>query len=308
MRTGARALWLAARLRQDCRGRRAAAARHAQPAGDPDSLTPCRPYLAHFSPVFSRFLRVFTAWPRRRFQRAPSRNPEPRNSRHEGQEGTRCSCSVGLAARVLTWPAPQGRGSVSPRWALTSGREASYVSHLGPITSPTRVGRGSPARSRTFSVEIEGDAGELGLYVPEVPERPPSPTALIASPRRPYDSIRSELSPTASDGSAPAFPGETVDVIGVDGLPRQGILLSKSPRRTSPMRSVSYSSATSVLSNLGRARSPMRSVTSPLSVGQSVRLALPENPASRSRVRVLPVTARDSACCCCRARGCGERG
>ena len=38
-----------------------------------------RPYLAHFYPVFSRFLRVFTAWPRR-FQQAPSRNPEPRNS------------------------------------------------------------------------------------------------------------------------------------------------------------------------------------------------------------------------------------
>ena len=231
---------------------------------------------------------------------------------------TSSSCSVGLAGSVLTWPAPQGRGSVSPRWALTGGREASYVSHLGPITSPTRVGRGSPARSRTFSVESEGDAGELGLYVPDVPERPPSPTALIASPRRPYDSIRSELSP-ASDGSAPAFPGETVDVVGVDGLPRQGILLSKSPRRTSPMRTVSHSSATSVLSNLGRARSPMRSVTSPLSVGQSVRLALPHvsralpgTPASRSRVRVLPATdiwsARDSACCCCRARGCGERG
>ena len=41
-----------------------------------------RPYLAHFCPVFPRFC----AWPRR-FQRAPSRNPEPRNSRHEAQEG-----------------------------------------------------------------------------------------------------------------------------------------------------------------------------------------------------------------------------
>ena len=43
-----------------------------------------RPYLAHFCPVFSRFLRVSTAWPRR-FQRAPSRNPGPRN----GGKGTK---------------------------------------------------------------------------------------------------------------------------------------------------------------------------------------------------------------------------
>ena len=49
-------------------------------------FTLLRPYLAHFFPVLCRFLRVFTAWPRR-FQRAPSRNPGPRNSRHEGQEG-----------------------------------------------------------------------------------------------------------------------------------------------------------------------------------------------------------------------------
>ena len=37
-----------------------------------------RPYLAHFPPAFPRFLRVFTALPRR-FQRAPSRSPGPRN-------------------------------------------------------------------------------------------------------------------------------------------------------------------------------------------------------------------------------------
>eukprot|EP01045_Picozoa_sp_COSAG04_P026520 COSAG04_NODE_3697_length_2598_cov_5.738695_2_plen_254_part_00 len=44
----------------------------------PSLFTRFRPYLAHFPRVFSRFLRVFTASPRR-FQRAPSRNPEPRN-------------------------------------------------------------------------------------------------------------------------------------------------------------------------------------------------------------------------------------
>ena len=52
----------------------------------PSLFTLLRPYLAHFFPVFSRFLCVFTASPRR-FQRAPSRNPGPRNSGHDGQEG-----------------------------------------------------------------------------------------------------------------------------------------------------------------------------------------------------------------------------
>ena len=43
-------------------------------------------YRAHFIPVFPRLLRVFTV-STRRFQRAPHRNPEPRNSRHDDQEG-----------------------------------------------------------------------------------------------------------------------------------------------------------------------------------------------------------------------------
>jgi len=45
--------------------------------GDPDSFTPLRPYLAHFFPVSSRFLCVFTASPRQ-FQQATSQNPGPR--------------------------------------------------------------------------------------------------------------------------------------------------------------------------------------------------------------------------------------
>ena len=56
--------------------------------GDPDSFTHFRPYLAHFFPVFSRFLRVFTV-STRRFQRAPSRNPGPRNSRQAPAGGLR---------------------------------------------------------------------------------------------------------------------------------------------------------------------------------------------------------------------------
>ena len=51
----------------------------ANDTGDPDSFTRFRPYLAHFFPVFSRFLRVFTV-STRRFQRAQNRNPGPRDS------------------------------------------------------------------------------------------------------------------------------------------------------------------------------------------------------------------------------------
>jgi len=47
--------------------------------GDPDAFTRFRPYLAHFFPVFPRFLRVFTV-STRRFQRAQNRNPGPRDS------------------------------------------------------------------------------------------------------------------------------------------------------------------------------------------------------------------------------------
>ena len=43
------------------------------------TFTCFRPFLAHFSPFFPRFLRVFTA-SARRFQRAASRSPGPRDS------------------------------------------------------------------------------------------------------------------------------------------------------------------------------------------------------------------------------------
>ena len=52
----------------------------------PSLFTLLRPYLAHFFPVFSRFLRVFTVSPRR-FQRAPSRNPGPRNGGARAKSG-----------------------------------------------------------------------------------------------------------------------------------------------------------------------------------------------------------------------------
>ena len=65
--------------------------REAQPKDRPKVIPTPSHFLDRISPIFPpfffpRFLRVFTVSPRR-FQRAPSRNPGPRNSRHEGQEG-----------------------------------------------------------------------------------------------------------------------------------------------------------------------------------------------------------------------------
>ena len=94
--------------------------------GDPDSFARFRPYLAHFSPVFSRFLRVFTVSPRR-FQRAPSRNPGPRNG------GTRTKTrSLGPsfdtpdANQRINWASGHGR----------AGAGASSPLHIGHHRGP----------------------------------------------------------------------------------------------------------------------------------------------------------------------------
>ena len=76
-------------------------------------------YLAHFFPVFPRFLRVFTV-STRRFQRAPSRNPGPRNSRQGNQEfrtppfvrHRRCSGKDHLAC-LCVWQGLDGAGRTS---------------------------------------------------------------------------------------------------------------------------------------------------------------------------------------------------
>ena len=80
----------------------------APPAAAPPQVIPpvpslfarFRSHLAHFFPVFSRFLRVFTV-STRRFQRAPSRNPWPRNSRHDPAGGLRFSPSAPMGR--ITW-------------------------------------------------------------------------------------------------------------------------------------------------------------------------------------------------------------
>ena len=82
-------------------------------------FTLLRPYLAHFLPVFPRFLRVFTV-STRRFQQAPSRNPGPRNSRHEDQD---------LGTLHLVQPALRERAALAPP-AGRASRAASLLSNL----------------------------------------------------------------------------------------------------------------------------------------------------------------------------------
>ena len=65
----------------------------------PSLFTLLRPYLAHFFPEKSRFLRVFTAWPRR-FQRAASRNPGPRNGGKSTKR--RFLCSITFRSSLST--------------------------------------------------------------------------------------------------------------------------------------------------------------------------------------------------------------
>ena len=58
----------------------------------PSLFTLVRPYLAQFSPVSPRFLRVFTI-SSRRFQRAPSPNPRPRKRDQNAKTKMRRECA-----------------------------------------------------------------------------------------------------------------------------------------------------------------------------------------------------------------------
>ena len=99
----------------------------------PSLFTRFRPYLAHFPPVFSRFLRVFTASPRR-FQRAPSRNPGPRNSRQAPTGSLRVRPS-----------APMGRINWRPR---VRDRSIDRVGKTHPSTDcPLMASRVMPTSS-----------------------------------------------------------------------------------------------------------------------------------------------------------------
>ena len=102
-----------------------------------------RPYLAHFCPVFSRFLRVSTAWPRR-FQQAPSRSPGPRNGGKGAKSGElRPSFDAPDANQRINWQFGEICGVNIPNQAaehyylITEPMDAvsrhSYRWHLGCI-------------------------------------------------------------------------------------------------------------------------------------------------------------------------------
>ena len=113
----------------------------------PSLFTLLRPYLAHLFPVFSRFLRVFTAWPRR-FQRAPSRNPGPRNSGKGTKSGElRPSFDTPDANPRINW-------QVFADWA----------------THIVRLTKDSPY------IEVEWTAGPIPMTTPPPPPPGPGPT------------------------------------------------------------------------------------------------------------------------------------
>ena len=94
-----------------------------------------RLYLAHFLPVSPRFLRVFTV-STRRFQRAASRNPGPRNSRHDPTR-----------ARLRFRPsAPVGR--ITWRWRLM----VAAVSMAVGVDAEPRSRHHNPRKNSTASL------------------------------------------------------------------------------------------------------------------------------------------------------------
>eukprot|EP01045_Picozoa_sp_COSAG04_P014822 COSAG04_NODE_1131_length_8130_cov_99.963641_2_plen_231_part_00 len=94
----------------------------------PSLFTRFRSYLAHFSPVFSRFLRVFTVSPRR-FQRAASRNPGPRNSR---QDPTGGGGGGGASIQALS---AYGTNQLAPHHILTVSTDSNPASE--PLSADT---------------------------------------------------------------------------------------------------------------------------------------------------------------------------
>ena len=209
-------------------------------------------------------------------------------------------------ARRTTSPSPPTHLVSSPRWALTGGGEGqrvNYSSHLGPVTSPTRVGGlGAEPRTplqHTLSRSDSSPAGDdssgrgapltgsmAGLYVSEVELIAPQPAA------------------RSSSGGGE----DEVDVMGVDGRRRAGLSLSprtdssSSVLRSAPLDVQTDRTASNLASNPGfpprlsalggsyqhqvplvggsyhRTSSPARSAASLISVGSPVRQPPPPPP------------------------------
>ena len=154
-------------------------------------------------------------------------------------EETRRASSATSPSRLVT----------SPRWALTGGARGegqlvNHSSHLGPITTPTRVG-GLGAEAR----RVTGTDRALSLQTSETHVR--TPDRREARVRSPY----------------PVHEQPIVEVIGVDGRRREG--LSLSPRTDSSVlrrAPLDVQTERRLLS-----RSPSRTASSALSVLSAVR-------------------------------------
>ena len=160
----------------------------------------------------------------------PSRQSTPYEAKEPGSAGDGAESTYQRSryemARQASSPTSPSRLVNSPRWALTGGvngegQLVNHSSHLGSITSPTRVGglgaepRGGAGTNRAFSRNVvdtvRRDTGILpgsmgGLHMPGGQDR------VGGSPRRAYEQ-------------------PVVEVIGVDGRRREG--LSLSPRTDS---------------------------------------------------------------------------
>jgi hypothetical protein len=217
----------------------------------------------------------------------PQSPPRPHSASHElnepgspgyGEEAT-YQRSRYDAARQKSSQTTSSRLVISPRWALTGGAHGegqlvNHTSHLGPITSPTRVGglgaepRAGGGADRAVSGSdvdaMQRDAGILPegtarQYVYGVQVRSPDrrDARSAGSPRREYDQ-------------------PVVEVIGVDGRPREGLSLSprtdSSALRDAPLdvRSERLSSS-SRYHDGGRTSSPSRSSSRLASSVLSVR-------------------------------------
>ena len=121
-----------------------------------------RPYLAQFSPVFSQFLRVVTISPRR-FQRAPSRNPGPRNG------GTRTKENSALRSTQMS----NQRSAVSNAWQplpdMLLPRRGHTMCRVGADLIVLGGARGRGAKAKTVS-QLELFDGAKWCAPPHPPE------------------------------------------------------------------------------------------------------------------------------------------
>ena len=149
-------------------------------------FTRFRPYLAHFSPVVSRFLRVFTAWPRRFQRRCPGRGRDPVETAgmYDGEEGIMHRPSYVCHAVAAATTAASATAATVTETAASGGKErvissiffcASLASGVQPVIresyrqsyTPHRGSKQRPLLQRQRALGMQQPAG-AGLAVDPV--------------------------------------------------------------------------------------------------------------------------------------------